>query len=489
MVAPVPADEADRGAEGGGFGSLGSVLRLLTLLWSAGMAAFPLTDNSFFTHLATGRIILDEGRVPSTDPYTYTASGEPWTVQSWLASVAYAGAERLGSDVGLRVLVLVVFGIAMTVLWELTRPAASLIGRLLIMALALLVVTQLWGERPYMIGVIGLGLVWLSLEGRVRPWLLVPFLWLWVNTHGSFVLALGLVAVVVAGSALDHRRATGTWATEPHDRQVALAVVGGTLLGAVGPVGPKLLWFPLTALTRSGVFAEIIEWRPPAFQSIGERSFVLLFACALLLVVRRPRFRLVLPAVIFGLAAMTAQRNVVMATVVLVAVAAHAAPEAGTLRSWHRPAGGRVAAVVLGALLAVATTSALVTPVHGFGGYPARALAWLDASGTEGRVAHQVLTGNLLEVLDGPRAAVFVDDRVDMLPETVFRDFLVLRDGGSAWSAVLDRHDIEVVVWERDSALQSLLGMSPAWRTAYADADWTVAVRRASGAFDAPGDD
>ena len=35
-------------------------------------------------------------RCPSHDPYTFTAPGEPWVVQSWLASLLYASAERLG---------------------------------------------------------------------------------------------------------------------------------------------------------------------------------------------------------------------------------------------------------------------------------------------------------------------------------------------------------------------------------------------------------
>ena len=42
--------------------------------------------------------------------------------------------------------------------------------------LGLFVVSDLWSERPYMVGVIGLSVVWLALEGRVRPWLLVPLL-------------------------------------------------------------------------------------------------------------------------------------------------------------------------------------------------------------------------------------------------------------------------------------------------------------------------
>ena len=62
----------------------------------------PLNDNSFFTHLATGRIILDGGGIPRSDPYTFSAHGASWTVQSWLASVLYAGAEEVGGLTAVR---------------------------------------------------------------------------------------------------------------------------------------------------------------------------------------------------------------------------------------------------------------------------------------------------------------------------------------------------------------------------------------------------
>jgi len=461
----------------GGFGSLGSILHLLVLAWAAGIASFRLTDNSFFTHLATGRIILDEGRVPSSDPYSFTAAGEPWTVQSWLASVAYGTAEQIGSDAGLRVLMLAVFLGAMTVLWKVTSPAPTVLSRMAIVALALFVVTDLWGERPYMVGVIGLGLVWLAQEGRLRPWLLVPVLWVWVNAHGSFPLGIALVLLTAAGDALDRRLSGAGWSLTRTERTVALATVGGTLLGGLSPVGPKLLWFPLTAASKSAVFSAIIEWRPPAFQSGAERAFLLLAGLTLVLLVRRSSYRLALPAVAFTLAAVYAQRNVVMATVVLVAVLAQVVPAVGTLRSSDRPSLGMPAAVAAAVLVAVIGWVALTTPVDGFGGYPARAVAFLGPEVGPG-TATEISTGNLLTVLDGQGERVFIDDRVDMYPEPVFEDYLDLFDGRPTWQQILDRHRIETVVWSARAPLSSLIATSDGWQVLYADADWIVGRRR-----------
>ncbi len=475
---PEDADEWDQPR----FGSLASIIYLLLLTWAAGIATFPLNDNSFFTHLATGRLILARGSVPSSDPYTFTAQGEPWVVQSWLASVTYAGAERLAGDVGLRLIVLVVFLSAMTVLWKLTSPIESVIPRFLLLAGALFVVTDLWGERPYMIGVIGLGLVWLALEGRFRAWLLLPFMWVWVNTHGSWPLASALAVALIAGAVLDRRLLGLDWRPEEAERHAAAAVLAGSVLGAVGPLGLRALAFPFSAFTRSDVFAEIIEWRPPVYTSVAERSYLVLVVLIVVLLVRKGSWTLTLPGVLFAAAGIYSQRNIVMATVVLVAVGARAAPALGTLKGWHRPRLGPVFGVALLLLTVVTALLAVTTPAisaNGFGGYPARALAVLPpGSFAKVSVAAEASTGNLIEVLGPNRGTVFVDDRVDMLPTDIFQDFLVLDRGQLGWQGVLDRHDIDVVVWDRAAPIGSLLAADEDWRLAYSDSQSFVACRR-----------
>ncbi len=464
----------------GGFGSLGSIVYLLSFAWIAAISSYPLNDNSFFTHLATGRLILDAGSVPSRDPYTFTALREPWTVQSWLASVAYAGAERLGGDVGLRALVLVAFATALTLLWRLTAPATSITVRLLIMVLALFVAGDLWSERPYMIGIIGLAAVWLSLNGQLRPWLLVPLLWVWTNTHGSFPLGVVLCLTLVTGGAFDRRRAGQSARPPAHEQRTCLLVLGGILLGAVGPLGIRVLTFPATAITRSDVFAEVIEWQPPSYRSVGERAFLVLLVVSMLALNRVRSWRLTLPALAFAAMGVAAQRNIVMATVVLVAVTAICAPALGTLRSWDRPPLGRPLTSVLALVTAAMCALALLSPVHGFGGYPTRAIARLDVTAPDVRVGTEMATGNLLEVLDGTTGEVFIDDRVDMFPTSVFADYLILRRGDTTWDEVLDRHGIDVVVWGRGLPLAAILAASPDWSISFVDTTSVVACRRST---------
>jgi hypothetical protein len=86
--------------------------------------------------------------------------------------------------------------------------------------------------------------------------------------------------------------------------------------------------------------------------------------------------------------------------------------------------------------------------------------------------------GNYLELVLGERASVFIDDRVDMFPETVVQDELALVDGSPSWRAVLDRWDADVVVWDRSGPLAQLLAEDDAWHLSYADQGWVVYTRR-----------
>ncbi|WP_436795742.1 hypothetical protein [Actinospongicola halichondriae] len=482
----VDAPPAPTEAATGGYGSLGVAIGALVVAFCSVLASFPLKDNSFLTHLATGRIILESGSVPSSDPYTFTAQGVDWTVQSWLASVAYAGAEQLGGGAGLRILVFVVFGFAGALLWRLSRPAESIVMRILIVAGALLVVGDVWSERPYMIGVIGLAVVWLALDGAVRPWLLVPLMWVWANTHGSFLLALGLIVTVLAGTALDQR---GDVVTDEGASRFRLdaelgvlkATVVGTLLAVIGPLGPRVLLFPLKAVTQSETLGDIVEWKAPAFTSIPQRAFLLLVIAVIAGLTRTGRWRLALPAIVFIAAGLVAQRNMVMAIMILVPVLAACAPEVGTLTSRSRPRIGWALTTVSGALVALVVVSSMSEPVTTLEPYPERAVAWVSAADPEhraGNLASPDYVGNLFEALDGPTGRVFVDDRADMFPVDFFLDSRALAKGEPRWSAVLDEQDIGVLVWSRSSVLTSLVAEDDGWRVVFADTDSIVACRR-----------
>jgi hypothetical protein len=434
----------------------------------------PLVDNSFFTHLATGRIILERGAVPSADPYTFTAHGEPWVVQSWLASVLYATVEALGGATGLRVLMGLVAAGVTALAWRLTRPATSLLVRLGLGVVFVAASAELWAERPFMLGLAGLACVVLAADGALDPRWLVPVAWVWVNVHGSFPLGLAYLVVVAVGTRLDGR--------SPSQELRALGwLAAGVVLGAVGPLGPRVLTFPVELLQRQDVLRNVIEWRAPTFDSFSQRLFLVQVVLAIVLLVRRPTYRGGLVVAVFVAAALLGARNLTVASLVLLPVMADAAPPFGSLRSDTRApvstvlAGlGVAAAVLLGAVR-------LGQPDFQLDGYPVDAMAYLADTGVDLEVVHmatQDVVGNYLELLHGPGTVAFYDDRFDMFPSEVSTANLALVNAGPSLRADLQELHIDLVTWERPTATGQRLSVDPAWRVLYADEGWLVACRR-----------
>ena len=69
-----------------------------------------------------------------------------------------------------------------------------------------------------------------------------------------------------------------------------------------------------------------------------------------------------------------------------------------------------------------------------------------------------------------------------MYPTSVIYDYFTLTGGKPGWDKVLDRYDVDVIVWGKDSSLAALLDQSPDWERVHRDATDAVWVR----AGDAP---
>ncbi len=446
----------------------------LAISLSAGLLGLrTLSDNSFFTHLETGRRILESG-IPSSDPYSFTAPGAPWVVQSWLASVVLAGADRLAGGMGIRILSAALIAGITGLTWRLTKPARTLIPRTAITGLVVVVSANFWAPRPLLIGLACFaGLLVLFQERRDPRWA-IPIMWIWVNSHGSFPLGIVAIATYVLGARLDGQDVK-------QGLRFLAWTVGGAALGMLGPIGPRLLLFPVQLLGRMEILSRVVEWQSPNFSQAFVRAFLVQVVVAVVLVVRRPRYETVVPLVVFLAAALFGLRNVPVAALVLVPGMAWGLRDLGSVRGTERGRGVVVAgsAVVIVLLLVGATLA--TQPSYDLSSYPTDALVWLEQNGLGPRtvrLATQDTVGNLIELVGDPDADVFLDDRYDMYPQELLRDYLVLHTGTPGWDAVLRKWGIDCVLWDRSDPLPQLLAESPDWIRRYQDATATVTCRR-----------
>lgn len=423
----------------------------------------PIGDNSTFVHLRTGIDAVAGRGVPRTDPYSFTASGEPWVVQSWLVSYVYGTLYRLA---GFEAVVLfhgVVYGALAAVTATLARTGSAR-RTCLAAGVAIGLGVATWSPRPLAVALLAFALTVLVVERRWAAWWLLPIGWVWVNSHGSWVLGgVWLVLVAVGGGAgRDARRYVPWWA-------------GGVLLGAVNPLGPKLLVFPLTLVSKAPNFERVVEWRAPAFR--GPFGVVMLLALVAIVVVlargRRPPLADVVPAAAFIAMALVSQRNLAPAAVVLAPVLGRALT---TEREEDRAPLNNAVAALLGAIALLFAAITMASAPLDLDGYPVAAVEHVRYGA---RTATTDIAGCYLVLERGRDANVFVDDRFDVYPERVVKDYLVLYDGRPSATAVLDRYRVDTVLWPADRPLVAILEREPDdWRRTFEDGNWVVFARR-----------
>jgi len=451
--------------------SLTGVVVLVLAVWALGIGFIPLFDNSFLTHLATGRLLLDEG-IPRHDPYSFTAAGEPWVVQSWLASLLYGVVDEIGGGNGLQMMRAVLTVSLALLTFRLTRPADQLLARLGVAALVLAVGSGYWSPRPLLIGLVLVSVLLVAAEGGLDPRWAIPVMWVWVNVHGSFPFGLVALVLLALGRRIDGGRPTV-------ELRVLQWAVAGTALAALNPLGPKLLTFPLYMLGRTDTLQFIVEWRSPDFSQAWERVFLLQVLVAIAALVRRPSWRAALPLMVFVGAALTASRNIPVASLVMVPGMAYGLSGLGSLRGDRRSPAVTMAAAVVAIVGVLVVAGGLNGRAFDLDSYPQRPLAWMEDEGllaADARLVAPDYVGNYRELVAGTDARVFIDDRVDMYPAALVEDYRTLYRGEPDWNRVLGRHRVTAVLWQRDTPLAALLRASAAWRLVYADDDWVVAV-------------
>ncbi|MFN2504839.1 MAG: hypothetical protein ABR540_11560, partial [Acidimicrobiales bacterium] len=390
-----------------------------------------IRDNSMLTHLRTGIDMVRGAGIPRVDPYSYTAQGTDWVVQSWLPEWTYGWAHRLG---GSRLVVLEQAILMALLAWLVARlaRAGSPLRTALSASLAIGIGISHWSPRPLLFGLICMALTISIVERRRTPWLLVPVVWLWVNSHGSFPLGLVWLGARGLGEWLD-------WKDLPRDTlRYVWAFLGSLAIAAINPLGARLLLFPFTLGEKRSVFEFIGEWQSPNFHLHRNRLALVFLAIALVLLFRaRLTWRDSVPAVTFLVTGLYAVRNLPILAIVLAPVLARILrrPDAAAPRRVETERQLRInralAATMAIAFVIFGSSVAASEPLN-LRPYPIRAATFLDREGllaNTHRLAHQDVVGNYLSFRFGRRARIFVDDRVDMYPVRIPKDYISLLRG------------------------------------------------------------
>jgi len=472
------------------------LVALLVILADSGQR----TDADLWGHVRFGQAALLHHGPLVTDPYSYSALGQPWRNHEWLTEVVMAlSYNGLG-----------VFGLK---LWKFACTAATILFVVLAMAetgaspgvqLGTLTVTSLalvmqMQFRPQLFTFLFFAALLAILarhnyRGKAPLWLAIPIMALWGNLHGGYIIGIGTLgayaAVAGAQDLLSGRGWCRVW-------RLAAITALGTMATLVSPYGIDNWLVVLNALRVHALRSVVNDWQPLAHSLAAQwqanhwgvvyyicvLAMIAAFAGSFLLHPAGDDLPLAVIAAMMSAAAFAAVRNMPLAAIACaVPVARHMEPVLANLRERAAANGGHfepppersevnpwlagAGAVALALYLGVFSAHIAIDM-----GYPLGAIAYMKAHHLRGNVLVNFNWGEYF-IWQEPESRVFIDGRNDSVYAPAILDqylnFYFGRDGARE---VLDRYRHDFVLVPPKSKADGIIAKTAGWQLLYQDGD------------------
>ena len=497
------------------------------LLVAAALAFRSLDDSDTWWHLAGGRWIAANGRVPTTDPFSHTVPDHAWVNLQWLYDLVLYGLYRLGGSVALVLAAVAAFtGTTALLLRTLRNWVSPLVAGILALV-GVIVAEERFLIRPEMVSLPLLALLlWILLadrdaRGRRLAWLPLLIL-LWVNTHSLFVIGLFCIACAtvaalgVQGVAYAQGRATQS---KERTRRLAIFAALSLIAALANPYFVQGFLFPLELLTRidgsSSVYQSIGEFRPPwsgyfetlpitVYQSLTIVSVVVVAAALLVQAAARKRggatFRpgaLALFAALLYVSTLARRNIALFALGGLPTLAMALAVLHGALRpSWRRIAERVELAVAPVFCMACAAFTVFVATnayyrwngsTHTFGAgvfeanFPVHASDFAREAKLAPKLYNDLSAGGYLTYSEPVEGGVFVDGRLEVYDTEFYSLYRRGLEDPPSWYEAARRYDVRTVIlfhrWPNRHGLIRQLQRDRSWHLVHKDENAVVFAR------------
>jgi tetratricopeptide (TPR) repeat protein len=479
------------------------ILILSLLVLAGGLLIHPLGDPDVYLHLRDGRYLIESGLQVSNDPFSYSASDQPFDKIEMLFRVGIYLAWKIGGYNFLILLKALAMTMALFLLGLLVYRRWPHFGvTAFLMGLAVLApLVRFFPERPYVFTYLFLPLVLLWLEEyrsadpaaepkAGKKLMLIPVLGiLWVNLHPGFIVLFGFLGAQILEQGVHFLR-TRDFLAFRRLRCLSLTAGAAFLAGALNPMGFKVYAYVIRHIGASEFMQYITEWAPPTFMRVP--SFFLLLGLAWLiqiLCLRRARLSDLILLIVFSYLAVKSIRNIPLFVI------AALPPLAGHLRDLWKQwvprlsmtiklrrmgllAGSGLAALllILAASLGYALRLEELPHIH-----PAAGLAWLQEHALKGRLLTHDRWGGYVGWMTHGKIKVFMDGRLELFGEELYADYRnIIYGEEKKCLALLDHYRIQglLISPQNERQLFQRLRKSGRWAMVYWDHVSIMYVRR-----------
>ena len=450
-------------------------------------------DPDVWWHLKQGAGILATHRVPTSDIYSFLLAGRSWTAYEWLGDVLLAATYRIGGLRGLEVLLIVLGGAILVALYVLAaircgNSKAAFVATAGLTALA----SVSFNLRPQMLGYLFFILTLIALErfqqGKRRGVWALPFLMvLWVNSHGSWVIGLGVIGVYLACGLVEFHIGGIKARHWSLSERLQLAIIFGLSACAtlITPYGVKLAKYPFDVASSKPLgVANVVEWRPMPFNMAAGKVFL---ALLLGFIVAQIAYRFTWRLEEFTLLLFAVTVACLHIRFLLIFVPVFAMFLATILARWvpqYERSTDRhflnvfFITLIFGLIVRFFPTQ-LELQRNVANTYPVGAVEYLDHHSVPIPMYNAYGFGGYLIWARGPEHKVFMDGRSELYErEGVLGDYLQIMNIRPDALSLLEKYGIRSCLLERDEPLGTVLSALPDWQRVYEDRVSILFVRR-----------
>ncbi len=464
-----------------------------------------LGDGDTGWHIRAGDWMLANGRVPQTDMFSFTKSGEPWFAWEWLSDIILAVLHQRFGLAGPVFLGILLLSFTSLLLFRLCRRHTN--NDLIAFGVTMLAVVASsihWLARPHLFTFLLLAVSLHLLDRSYRNprilWVFPPLVVLWTNLHGAFLVSIILLLTVGVGVFLhvvigpDNLGLKAAWNRSRTYFSVAVACGAASL---VNPYGWKLHVHIFRYLTERYHFEHIGE-----FQSLSFHAPVALFFEAMLLAgilaagwsLSQRRFADALLLVSWLHMALVAGRNIPIYAMIAAPLvtrflseamaALKTAPQVASIGKAVAalelfgieftkidriprlyPTSGAAAILLFLLMLGAPVDATKLRSEYDSKRYPAGALSMLDGK----RVFTNDEWGDYLIYKLYPKTKVFVDGRSDFYGGEFSLKYLDVMNGHWDWASFLSQYRVDAILLPADAPMATTLKATSGWKAVYDD--------------------
>ncbi len=483
---------------------------LFLLFYGACISGIVLREPDICFLLASGRWIVENGHLPSTDPFSYSTiyHNQPYVIEKWLTEVIFFLLWKLTSTTGLLVFDAIMLTLTFAVMpYRLYRlSGVGGLKALLLTILATLTSFCHLAVRPeifsYLFAAIYLEILMrLSDSNRILHWPsvigLVAMMVLWANLHTLFIVGL-LILAAYAGCIFLEKVLRLTDKKTDWTVPVALALcVPATLITPYG----FTLWQYLPNIF--GPFNNTNNEMQPinmsSLTSVGMYPFFVLILVSAVVLVRKalnkPRkpgelfFKLLLPIGIIG--GIKTIRTIPisdlfacagMARILGLSQQSKTSVDEKIDELFQPMHLGWIATSLASAGLGAYMMTSIIPPeipqssaaFHP----PVKAVEFIGKNRPAGRMLNDPHFGNVLMWQLEEAPPVFIDSRYNLYGNTLLQDYWTMAENQTGARQLLEKYSIDWVFLKPELPLIKALSQDSGWTVLYQDSDSAIVARK-----------